>query len=188
MRTPSSDEPSTFIVRPPDIVGATVAEPPVKRRGRRTLWIGLAVGIVLCLCVAICVAAASTLIYRGITDRVKIERRLETYMEAMRSRDTARAYEMLSDHARQTTTQADLDALTQGTNYAVFAGYQSLKITTTQINSQFNTDPRTRAEVSGTIRYEDGTEGNFSASMEKYGKHWFVYSVRITIPPEKLAP
>lgn len=189
MSVPPPDEQPTFLVLPAEGTAPDAsAAPPKKRRWRYPLLLIVVVMIGCCVCVAACVVLAGSLIFKGITENIKIERRVESFMDAMEAQDTAHAYTMFSAHAQQEISLADVEALAQGDSYVLFEGYQSVKITNTKISTQAGADPQTTAEVSGTVSYAGGFEGDFRATLEKYGKHWYLYSIDITVPPEKPAP
>lgn len=188
----STDQESTFFMSPPaQPQPGAAALPPQKRRRITPLRVAI-IGMVLCLALAICAVLAGRLVLDSIRDRIKIEARIDAFMEAMADRDAARANTALSSHARQEMSQADLETMTHGASYAQFEGYRRIKVSDTRFHDTSSRDPGEphgrHVIVTGTIDYDGGFRGNFSASLEKEGEHWFLYRIEITVPPGKVVP
>ena len=86
----------------------------------------------------------------------------------------------------------DLEKLTQGNNYVIFEGYESLTVQNLNLAASANTNsdlPQgTVANVTGTVSYEDGFTGKLTAVLEKVDGEWKLFNFFVTVPPDKFQP
>jgi hypothetical protein len=157
---------------------------PLKKTNRRKWLLSLAI-LVLCCCPGLC----ANLYAKIETERPLVENAIDQFMQARAEEDGTKAYRLLSTRSKRTTALADIEELLQGNNYVLFEGYRSTSITDISLNLNTNTDPNepqgTVAEVAGTIAYEGGFTGSFNAVLEKEGEVWRLFTIYITVPPDK---
>lgn len=112
-----------------------------------------------------------------------------SYMWSMANRDAAQAHALLSSRAQAVYSLSDVEQLLHDNNYGLFEGYESIEVDNVTVTSRFSTnpsDPRTMAQVKGTVNYQGGVQGTFEANMELEDGQWRLSKVWIVVPPEKL--
>jgi hypothetical protein len=87
-------------------------------------------------------------------------------------------------------TKKKLSELSSDTNYCLFDGYQSISINSVNFGRYVNTNQDSPqgnvARVQGTIYYQDGYSGNLNAVLEQDNNQWRLYSINITVTPQKM--
>jgi len=124
------------------------------------------------------------------TEQAAITPVIDRFMQAMTQRDANAAYHLFSSRAQRQMPIADLTKLVDGPNYALFDGYQSITIDSTNLTSAINTNPDepqgTVASVNGKVTYLGGVTGTFRATLEKEVDDWRLFFINVTVPPEKI--
>jgi hypothetical protein len=165
--------------------------PSQSKRSNKKYWVisGIALGV-LCLCSVLCI----TLVALG-ANKIKSEEApvisvIDSYMRFMVARDADSAYALFSPRMRRQFPISKAEELLEGNNYFVFEGYRSLNLNNLNISKDLNTNPDlpqgTVARVTGTITYEGGIQGTFTATLEKVDGKWLIYSINNDIPPSKI--
>jgi hypothetical protein len=177
----------------PSIPAVPADANPPRAKSRRTLWIilGSVIGVLM-----LCILLAALLIGRSIlsisTEQAAITPVIDRFMRAMTEHDAQAAYGLFSSRAQRQTPIADLAKLLEGPNYALFDGYQSVTVDTTNLTSTVNTNPDipqgSVANVNGTVSYTGGVSGSFRATLEKEDGDWRLFYINVTVPPSKLKP
>jgi hypothetical protein len=166
---------------------------PHPRKSKKKLWtiLGIA-GAITCLCSIICIVLAVTGVGKVIMENAPVESVLDTFMKNMEAKDIESAYNLFSPRAQQQVPIADLEKMIEGNNYVLFDGYQSLSVKKLELKAVVNSNPNlpqgTVANVTGTISYEGGFTGSFTAVLEKVDGTWRLYHIQVTVPPDKLQP
>jgi hypothetical protein len=159
---------------------------------RRWLIIIALVAVGICACVGVGVFTLGSTVMGISQEQAVITPIVDAFIQAMMARDTSRAYRLFSTRAQRQTAIADLEALTTGPNYVLFAGYQSVAIETTNLSTIANVDPNLPqgivATVNGTITYADGVTGTVRATLEQEAGTWRLHAINITVPPSKTLP
>lgn len=163
---------------------------PAKRRKQRILIVGALVAAGLLLCVVLCIAAFGTGIIKATVERNDVEQVVDEFMSAMAERDIDKAYALLSTRAKGTVPRSKLEELQDGNNFALFEGYRSVQIANIDVSTTFRTDPDLPrgivANVKGQVIYKSGYSGHFDAILEQENNTWRIFSINITIPPDKI--
>jgi hypothetical protein len=175
-------------VEPPPPVPEIVT--PAPSHSNKLPWIiAGCVGVLICLCCAACLALAVTAVGRIVLEKGPVEAVLNRFMEDMKAKDAEAAYSLFSPRSKNGMSMSELEKRLQGNNYVLFDGFESLSVQTLNVSASFNSDPDkpqgTIANVNGTINYEDGITGTFTAVLEKVDGEWMLYNVNITVPPDK---
>jgi hypothetical protein len=122
------------------------------------------------------------------TELPKVESIINDFMNAMVEKDVNKAYALFSGRSKSKFSATQLDLL-QGNNYILFDGYEDVTITGYYLSKILNTNPDvpqgTVAKVSGTVSYKDNCTGTWNAILEKEGDEWRIYSINVTVPPDK---
>lgn len=153
------------------------------------VYVLLGLGVLL-LC-SLVIAVGGVLGYGAFSlyrEKQAIEGQLDEFMVAMTAQDIPRAYGLFSARAKTSQTQGELRDLLN--NYALFEGYKHLEVDSIDISTGVAADSSespsgTVATVRGRSLYADGTEGQFTAQLEKTQETWYLFSVLIEVPPEK---
>jgi hypothetical protein len=166
---------------------------PQPKKSNKNLWIivGIVLGL-LCLCSIICVVAIVLGVGKVGVERAPVEAVLDAYMKSMAAKDIEGAYALFSPRAQRQFLSSDLQELTEGNNYYVFKGYQSLEIQIVNINAAVNVNPDvpqgTIANVTAIVSYDAGFTGSISAVLEKVDGTWMLHAINVTVPPDKFQP
>src|SRR6266542_1941078 len=103
--------------------------PPTPKKSNKNLWIIAGIVIaVLCLCSIVCVALVATGVGKVMVERAPVEATLDTLMKNMEAKDVESAFALFSPRAQRQMSITDLEKLTEGNNYKVFEGYESITI------------------------------------------------------------
>lgn len=147
---------------------------------------------VLVLCSAICTAAVVLGVGKVAVEKAPIEAVLDSFMKSMAVKDVKNAYALFSPRVQRQVPISQLQELTEGYNFAVFEGYQSLSIQNINISATVNADPNlpqgTVATVTGVTFYDDGFQGTLDGTLEKVDGKWHIYRFNVVVPPEKFRP
>jgi len=173
--------------------GTTVTPPLTQaKKSNRNVFIFIGVSLIL---ICLCVGVTGLTIGKGIVmfnmEQPKVENVIDEYMTAMADKDASQAYKLLSTRAKRNVSLADNEILLEGNNYVLFEGYLSVTLASLTLNTTFDTDPDMPqgvvAEVDGMISYADGFTGDFTAVLEREGEEWRLYSINLSVPPNKLS-
>ncbi len=162
----------------------------ISRRSHRKLWIvGGITAAVVGLCSIACLALVVAGVGQALMERPPIEKILDSFMREMEAKDVETAYGLFSPRAQRQMPLTVLQKMLQGNNYALLEGYQTLVVENLNLKAAVNTNPDlpqgTVAEVNGTVSYEGGYKGKFTAVLEKVDGAWKLYNINITVPPDK---
>lgn len=164
-----------------------------KRRRRKTIIVvAIAAALGLCLCVCVVAGGWSMLtgIIRGALERDDVTAVIDEFMREMEEEDAAAAYALFSTRAQAQMPQSGLEEQLEGSNSVLWEGYESAELTQFAINMAFSTNPDapqgTVAQVSGTVTYQEGVRGSFTAVLEEEGEEWRLHSINVTVPPSKI--
>ena len=164
--------------------------PPTPKKSNRNLWIlAGAVIVLVCLCSALCVALVGTGVGKVMVERAPAEATLDMLMKNMEAKDVESAYAMFSPRVQRKMPITDIEKLTQGNNYKVFEGYESLSVQNINLSAAANTNPDmpqgTVANITAVVSYSDGFMGNLTAVLEKVDGEWRIYNFHVNVPPDK---
>ncbi len=174
-------------------VAETNVVPAPPKTSNKNLWIiaGIAIGV-LCLCSILCLVLFGTAVGKAMVERAPVELVLDTFMKDMEAQDIKSAYDLFSPRAQRQVSVTDLEKLTQGNNYKVFDGYESLSIQNLNLTVAANTNPDRPqgavANVTATVSYTDGFTGNLAAVLEKVDGKWRLFNIHVNVPPDKFQP
>ncbi len=177
----------------PAAPAAPAAASPTPRLSRRNLWIWAgAVLALVCLCSMGCLALTATGIGKVLIERGPVEAVLDKFMRAMVARDTQSAYALFSPRAQRQVPISELEKMIAGRNYALFDGYQAVRVDQLQLTAAANLDPNapqgTIAEVTGTVQYDGGITGTFTGTLEKVNGLWMLDRIFVNVPVDKIQP
>ena len=129
-------------------------------------------------------------IIRVAQERDDVTAVIDEFMREMEKENAVAAYALFSTRAQRQVPLSGIEELLEGSNYALFEGYDSVMVTDVTINAEFNTDldlPQGAvAEVSGPVTYQGGITGSFTAVLEKEGDEWRLHFINVTVPPDKI--
>jgi hypothetical protein len=167
--------------------------PPTPKKSNKNLWImaGIVVAI-LCLCSILCVALVATGVGKVMVERAPVEATLDTLMKNMEAKDVESAFALFSPRAQRQMSITDLEKLTEGNNYKVFEGYESISIQNLNLTAAANTNPDmpqgSVANVTAKVSYADGFTGDLTAVLEKVDGKWRLFNFHVNVPPDKFQP
>lgn len=119
-----------------------------------------------------------------------IEAVIDEYMVAMAAGDVQRAYALFSPRAKRQMTVTDIEQLMKGDAYMAFQGYKSVIVESHQVRTVIDTNSNSPqgvvAQITGAIRYEDGTEGSLAAVLERNAGQWRLFNIRVTPSSKRL--
>lgn len=158
---------------------------------RRMLWIILgSAACVVTLCAVLAIFGIGRSLLSIPTEQKAIAPVIDRFMKMMSQRDAHAAYRLFSSRAQRQTRIADLAALLEGSNYALFDGYKSSAIDGINLTRTMNTNQDVPqglvATVSGSVSYADGAAGSFRATLEKEKGDWRLFFINVTVPPSKI--
>jgi hypothetical protein len=148
---------------------------------------------VLVLFSAICAAAIALSVGKVAVEKAPIEAVLDSFMKSMAAKDVQSAYGFFSPSAQKQFPFSQLQELTEGANFAVFEGYQSLSVQNTKIITTGNVyhpdlPKEIDAPVTGVTFYDDGFQGTLDGTLEKVDGKWLIYRFNVVVPPDKIRP
>lgn len=111
----------------------------------------------------------------------QIQTVLEDYLRAMQNRDVEKALSYF--YTPNETNRLFLQEQTQGINYALYAGYQGLEITSWSLN--YDTQ-RGNATISAVITYRSNFTGLVSADLETKDGAWKIQTIRVYASPQEI--
>jgi len=171
------------------------AAPSSGRHRRRTIIAvssTLLVLLLACLAVGACILSVRSAARDTATSARAIRSTVDQFMRDMAARDSAAAYALFSATARESTTADDLDVMLQGSNFALFDGYQDISVTQLLFTAGVATGPDIPsgkfATISGTTTYSDGSQGTFQAVLREEEGQWRLFRINVVVPPSKVAP
>lgn len=176
------------------VAGAVASSPlPPAKKSNKGVFILLGAAFVgVCLCAGVCAALFGAGLFKVVTEQPKVESVVGEFMDAMESREADKAYALFSTRSKRNTSLADVEKLLSGNNYVLFEGYQGVTITNLNLTAAVNTNPDlpqgTVATANGVISYAGGYTGAFRAILEQDAGNWRLFSINITVPPDKFAP
>lgn len=149
--------------------------PPQQQNSSRT-WLFVLIGVlVACLCcVAIVVVVALAggfgalgLVTGLVSEAQSMSAPVDGYMHAMSNGDaeTARTYFAPGVNVSSARLQEQLS----GANFALYEKYESISVNSFHIDTKTS---GTTAEISGTVKYTDGSTGTFDVTLKKDGDDW----------------
>jgi hypothetical protein len=178
---PEADNPAVI---EPNVV------PPTPKKSNRNLWIlAGSVIVIVCLCSALCFALVGTGVGKVMVERGPVESTLDTLMKNMEEKDVESVYALFSPRVQRKMPITDIEELTQGNNYKVFEGYESLSVQNINLSAAAHTNPDmpqgTVANITAVVSYSDGFTGNLTAVLEKVDGKWKIYNFHVNVPPDK---
>jgi hypothetical protein len=180
------------LANPAASITGTVPPASASAGKRRRNWLILAgvVVAVLFLCMSLCCIVSGSIFAQTWRDRPHIQGVIDEFMREMAAKDANKAYTLFSTRGKKSTPLADLQALLQGSNYELFRSYQSVTIANLYPHVTFSADPNmprgTIAQVEGSVYYSDGFTGELVAVLEKEADQWCLFSIWVTVPPDKI--
>jgi hypothetical protein len=168
--------------------------PPPPKKSNKNLWIiaSIAVVSIVCLCSILCIALIVTGVGKVMIEKAPVESVLDTFMKDMEAKNIESAYALFSPRSQRQIPITELEKLTQGNNYVVFEGYESIKVQNLNLTAAVNTNPDmpqgTVANVAGVVTYKDGFTGKLTAVLEKVDGEWRIFNFNVTVPPDKFQP
>jgi hypothetical protein len=164
---------------------------PPKKSNKAIIWI-----IIVCaLCLGcITIIGVSVMLAKGIKGLGNTSQEattvIESYIRDMAAREYEPAYDLLCPKAQKKVSVEDLKKLTEGNNYELYDGFESISIVNFRSTQAFNTNPNLPQgdvlTLDGSVIYSDDFTGTFSATLEKVDGEWKIFSIFITIPPNKV--
>jgi hypothetical protein len=166
---------------------------PTPKKSNKNLWIIAGIVIAgLCLCSILCVALLATGVGKVMIEQAPVEATLDTLMKNMEAKEVESAFALFSPRAQHQMSIADLEELTEGNNYKVFEGYESISIQNLNLGAAANTNPDmpqgSVANVTAIVSYTDGFTGDLTAVLEKVDGKWMLFNFHVNVPPDKLQP
>lgn len=171
-------------------IPAPIPAPPQK--SRRPLVIGGCILLAgLCLCVSvICISVFGFTIYQAIVEKDNIGVVIDKFMTAMVNKNPDQAYALFSARVQKQIPVSRLEDMIDGSNYSLFDGYTKVEVANVNITRGFNTNPDAPqglvARVNGVITYDGGYRGSFQAVLEQENNEWKLFSINVTVPPDKV--
>lgn len=146
---------------------------------------GLLLGI--CVCAGLLITMLGASFSRSLADQKPIEQLLDRYMRHMDRKEVDEACALFSDYAQQEFPKSEIQAFVNGSNYAVFEGYQRLTVTHWEVKAQAGQGlpAGTIVITRGTVFYEGGIEGSFEATSQENEGQWQLLGFFVTVPPSK---
>jgi len=148
-----------------------------------------ALGIGLGVCLAVGVGLLVSKISEAGAQKGEVEQIIDHFMCAMANKDVDAAYALFVTRYREQTPLSNFEEMLEGNNYVLFEGYQHVEVTYLYLATAMNTDPNRPQgkviEAKGTILYEGGLAGSFTATLEKENDVWKLFGIYVTVPPEK---
>jgi hypothetical protein len=163
---------------------AVPAPAPKAATGGRSIH-PLLVSLVIFMAVKLCPGMVSTAWQTMAALPSEMERIalvMDQVMAAGKARDARAIYALFPTETQSTVPLSDVESLIRGSNYAAFAEYRELSITAINLTWAGTTT----AEVSGSIAYDDGYTGDFTAELVKEDGGWRLQGFNITVPPNKI--
>jgi hypothetical protein len=155
---------------------------PKINKSHKKVW--LIIGIILCLLI-ICIGVFAMLLNNTAAETKPIEAVLDSNMRLMVAKDIESSYAQFSTRARQNFPISNIQEMVEGNNYLLYQGYKELHVESINVNANAQ---GILASVSGVILYEDGSEGQFNATLEKEAGKWQIVSFQINVPTSKINP
>jgi len=163
------------------------------KKSNKIIWIIGIIAVVasICLCSVVCIIIASVSSMENMfQDNAPIENVLDLYMRFMEDKDAENAYALFSPQVQEQMPILKVQDTFEGNNYFLFEGYQRLSVRNFNFSSSLITTPgmsqRQIAKVNGVIDYEHDFQGTFNATLEKINDTWMIYSIFVTVPPDKI--
>lgn len=165
-------------VQPPQAIKNT---PPARPSKLRILLVGVIILVVFCCLLPLALDPLFSQQIARLPGKEDIPATLEGYMQAMQSRDIARARAYFS--ASSTDELPNLEEELNGVNFARYANYRSLEIT----DSSLSFDPTSGSgEVTAAITYQSHEQGSLSAGLETQNGSWKIVSISVSVPPTEV--
>ena len=148
------------------------------------LWTYL-IGLCLFVCVILLFAPVT---YNIIKFKLPAKSILDTFMERMALKDFESAYSLYSPQAQQKLPISDLKAMTHGSNFTMFEGYDSLSILHFHLLAAMSGHPKLpdfTANIDGIILYKGKITRQYNAVLVMKDESWVIESVEITLSPSQ---
>lgn len=118
---------------------------------------------------------------------------IDAFMRAGVKQDAAAAFVLFSSRGQLQMPLSKIETLFSSANHELFAGYQSMEITSYNLHTGSGDDPFMDLNLPdgafiilrGTIHYDDDVDGTFSAVLEQVDQDLRLYSIEIGAPPSK---
>ena len=114
---------------------------------------------------------------------------IDEFMAAASRRDAQSAFTFLSQDGQKQIPRAKLEKMLSGRDFALFADYRSVHVTSFHsysVKDGDNGQPAGEAvEVTGVIAYFNNYVGQIQAVLQKQDGEWGILSFEIKVPPAK---
>jgi hypothetical protein len=124
-----------------------------------------------------------------VVEQAPVEATLDTLMKNMEAKDVESAFALFSPRAQRQMSITDLEELTEGNNYRLFEGYESISLQNIELLAAVDTNPDmpqgTIANVTAILFYADGLTGDLTAVLEKVDGKWRLFSFSVNVPSDK---
>lgn len=175
---------------PPQQQPGAVSVAPQQESRRKIVFVLLAAAAVLCIVGAVCVGVFGLGITQVTAQKPAVEKTIDEFMRDMRAREIYKAFALFSTRAQRSVKVEDLSKMSQGNNFVLFDGYQSVTVRNLNVRTVVNADPQSPqgmvAQVDGVVEYDGGIRGRVEAVLEREGEEWRLHFINVTVPPDKL--
>lgn len=142
------------------------------------------------LCAGVCFALFGYSLITSISQRDDMAKTIDEFFKAMVAQDVDQASSLFSDRLNTQELFSNLQKSLDGTNFASYEDYVSLEIQNLSmgpvVNTNMNEPQGMRAHVEGTVTYSEGYLGTFQAVLGQENGKWKLFSINITVPPQKI--
>lgn len=167
------------------IAGEPTATP---RRGRSKLFYILAgvFGTVIVIAL-LCGGLTATGIFFAWRATSEVQPVLTEFMRNLADEDVDAAYAMMSEDGKKQMSRAALANFVNGPGRQYTYGFKSLTVQSLNRSMVANSNPNIVqgdvTSVQAALRYEDGSSGSLTATLQKIGGRWLIFGAHIERSP-----
>jgi hypothetical protein len=180
---------------PPSLFPQVQPQPaPARQSYRWVIFVLLGVLGLTFVCIAIVVALVVNNLSRLPAALGQNQTLVENFMHDGVQQDSQAAFALFSSRGQQQMPLSKIQDLFSKNNRPLFAGYQSLEVNSYNFHTgSGGSDPSTELDLPdgtflilrGTVHYDNGVDGSFTAVLEQVDKDMMLYDVEISVPPAR---